>query len=337
MPDSQLYTTARLSPLSLTYYGLCLCNGNYTVKLHFAEILFSDDKSYSSLGKRIFDIYIQGLLYDGTIIAVKQLSSESKQGNREFVNEIGMISALQHPNLVKLYGCCMEGNQLLLVYEYMENNSLAGALFGLEERQLKLDWPTRHHICVGIARGLAYLHEESRGYMAPEYALRGFLTDKADVYSFGIVALEIVSGKSNTKYKQKEDGVYLLDWAYVLQERGSLIELVDPKLGSEFNKEEAIGMITIALLCTNSSSTLRPAMSTVVSMLEGRTDVQTHISEPNLSSDDLDIKDIRSHRQQIHSQEQNLSQSQSISIDRAQTVSSASTSDLYPIIMDSDF
>ena len=134
---------------------------------------------------------------------MKQLSSKSKQGNREFVNEIGMISALQHPHLVKLYGCCIEGNQLLLIYEYMENNSLARALFGpffhfclcallncfcckttrtwicliecflhltfgwyddigSKECQFQLDWPTRHMICVGIARGLAYLHEESR-------------------------------------------------------------------------------------------------------------------------------------------------------------------------------
>jgi serine/threonine protein kinase len=73
---------------------------------------------------------MQGLLSDGTIIAVKQLSSKSKQGNHEFVNEIGMISGLQHPHFVKLYGCCVEGNQLLLVYEYMENNCLARALFG---------------------------------------------------------------------------------------------------------------------------------------------------------------------------------------------------------------
>ena len=72
---------------------------------------------------------MQGQLSDGTLIAVKQLSSKSRQGYREFVNEIGLISALQHPNLVKLYGCCTEGNQLLLVYEYMENNSLAYALF----------------------------------------------------------------------------------------------------------------------------------------------------------------------------------------------------------------
>lgn len=77
---------------------------------------------------------LQGLLLDGTVIAVKQLSQKSKQGNREFVTEIGMISGLQHPNLVKLYGCCIEGNELLLVYEYMENNSLARALFGNSER-----------------------------------------------------------------------------------------------------------------------------------------------------------------------------------------------------------
>ncbi|RWR96265.1 Protein kinase domain-containing protein [Cinnamomum micranthum f. kanehirae] len=391
MPDFDLNTTARLSPLSLTYYGLCLGNGNYIVKLHFAEIVFTDDRTYSSIGKRIFDVYIQGelvlkdfniedeaggthravvknftaivattntleirfywagkgtqsipyrgtygplisaisvdpdftppseggrkisagavigivasvlcviflilgilwwkgclgkksairldlqtasftlrqikaatnnfdvantigeggfepvykygLLFDGTIIAVKQLSSKSKQGTLDFVNEIGMIAALQHLNLVKLYGCCIEGNQLLLVYEYMENNSLAHALFdfGLA----KLDEEENIHISTRIAGTI--------GYMAPEYALRGYLTDKADVYSFGIVALEIVSGKSNTNYRPKAD------CAYVLQERGSLLELVDPKLGSEFNKEEAIGMITIALLRTSTSSTL---------------------------------------------------------------------------------
>lgn len=73
---------------------------------------------------------MQGKLSDGTAVAVKQLSSKSNQGNREFLNEVSMISCLQHPNLVKLYGCCIEGDQLLLIYEYMENNSLACALFG---------------------------------------------------------------------------------------------------------------------------------------------------------------------------------------------------------------
>jgi len=81
-----------------------------------------------SLSKII--LILKGVLSDGIQIAVKQLSAKSKQGNREFVNEIGIISALQHPNLVRLYGCCIEGKQLLLVYECMENNSLAHVLFG---------------------------------------------------------------------------------------------------------------------------------------------------------------------------------------------------------------
>ncbi|XP_028073396.1 probable LRR receptor-like serine/threonine-protein kinase At1g07650 [Camellia sinensis] len=509
--DSELYKTARVSPLSLTYYGLCLGNGNYTVRLHFAEIVYTNDQTFDSLGKRIFDVYIQGklvlkdfnieneaggpgnpivknftaevtshtlkihfywagkgttgipqrgvygplisaisvdpnfkppsehgkkiyvrvvagavvgavfivflvliilwrkgwlggkisadkgttlyriilqtglftlrqikaatmnfdaanrigeggfgsvykgLLSDGTVIAVKQLSAKSKQGNKEFVNEIGMISGLQHPNLVKLYGCCVEGNQLILIYEYMENNCLSRALFGRDAIcKLKLDWPTRQKICLGIARGLAYLHEESRlkivhrdiktsnvlldkefnakisdfglaklyeddnthistrvagtiGYMAPEYAMRGYLTNKADVYSFGVVALEIVSGKSNTNYRPKEEFVYLLDWAYVLQERGSLLELVDPELGSEYSSEEAMVMLNVALLCTNASPTLRPTMSQVVSMLEGRTAVQDLLSDPGFSAINPKFKAIRNHFWQNPSQTQSMS------------------------------
>ena len=84
--------------------------------------------------------FMKGVLPDGTLIAVKQLSSKSRQGNREFLNELGMISALQHPHLVKLHGCCIEGNQLLLAYEYMENNSLARALFGKPYAFLSLDF-----------------------------------------------------------------------------------------------------------------------------------------------------------------------------------------------------
>ena len=142
----------------------------------------------------------------------------------------------------------------------MEKNCLSRILIGRDLNKTKLDWPTREKICLGIAKALAYLHEESRikiihrdikasnvlldkdfnakvsdfglaklieddkthistrvagtiGYMAPEYAMRGYLTDKADVYSFGVVALETVSGKSNTNFRPNEDFVYLLDWA----------------------------------------------------------------------------------------------------------------------------
>jgi serine/threonine protein kinase len=81
-------------------------------------------------------IWFQGKLPNGNEIAVKQLSKKSRQGISEFITEMGTIYALNHPNLVKLMGCCADENQLLLVYEYMENNSLAHALFGKEVSQL---------------------------------------------------------------------------------------------------------------------------------------------------------------------------------------------------------
>ncbi|XP_050882803.1 probable leucine-rich repeat receptor-like serine/threonine-protein kinase At3g14840 isoform X2 [Lathyrus oleraceus] len=539
MEDSELYMSARISPISLTYYGFCLANGSYTVDLHFAEIMFTDHQTYGSLGRRVFDIYIQGkqmqkdfniaqeaggvgkkiikqfkdvvvsnntleirfywagkgtqavpnksvygplisaisvesdsppgristgaivgivvaatiimilvfgilwwkgcfgkknslareleslglqtglftlrqikaatnnfdvsnkigeggfgpvykgCLPNGTLIAVKQLSSKSKQGNREFLNEIGMISALQNPYLVKLYGFCVEGDQLLLIYEYLENNSLARALFGPEKHQIKLDWSTRQKICVGIARGLAYLHEESRlkvvhrdikatnvlldtnldpkisdfglakldeednthistriagtyGYMAPEYAMHGYLTDKADVYSFGIVVLEIVSGKNNTLYRSKEEAFYLLDWAHLLKERGDLMELVDRRLGSDFNKKEAMAVINVALLCTNVTSNLRPSMSSVVSFLEGRNAVPEFVSDSSEVMDGKKLEVMRKYYYQIEenkisSKSETQSQSQSLLSDGPWTASSSSAVDLYPVHLDSSY
>ncbi|XP_018730545.2 probable leucine-rich repeat receptor-like serine/threonine-protein kinase At3g14840 [Eucalyptus grandis] len=538
MNNAQLYMSARSSPLSLTYYGFCLMDGPYNVSLHFAEISFTGDKTYSSLGRRVFNVYIQGklvledfnieshaggvrkaviknfsatvangsldirfywagkgtqniptrgfygplisaisvnpdfktpqepasistgtvvgivaaivfviflilvilwwrgclrredemaqdlkvlalqigsftlrqikaatnnfdsankigeggfgsvykgLLSDGTTIAVKQLSSKSKQGNREFVTEIGLISALQHLHLVKLYGCCIEGNQLLLVYEYMENNSLARALFGPEEFQLKLDWRTRHKICVGIARGLAYLHEESRlkivhrdikatnilldkdfnpkisdfglaklddednthistkiagtyGYMAPEYAMHGYLTDKADIYSFGIVALEVVSGRSNSSSQKNEECFYLLDWVRVLKERGNLIDLVDQRLNCHFDKEEALVLIKVALMCTNATPALRPPMSSVVSMLEGKVTVPVLDSEGAIMTEEK-IEAMRKHfigdKHQVVGE--NITRSMSTDGPWTGTASSASANDLYPILLDTDY
>ncbi|KAK2368146.1 putative leucine-rich repeat receptor serine/threonine-protein kinase [Trifolium repens] len=340
----------------------------------------------NKIGEGGFGPVYKGCLPNGTLIAVKQLSSKSRQGNREFLNEIGMISALQHPYLVKLYGCCVEGDQLLLIYEYLENNSLARALFGPEEHRIRLDWSTRKKICVGIARGLAYLHEESRlkvvhrdikatnvlldtdlnpkisdfglakldeednthistriagtyGYMAPEYAMHGYLTDKADVYSFGIVALEIVCGRTNTIYRSKKEALYLLEWAHTLKEKGDLMELVDRRLGSDFNRKEAMMVINVALLCTNFTSNLRPAMSSVVSMLEGRTVVPEFVPD---SSEVMDEKKMEVMRQYYYGMEEDntsksQTQSQNLSIDGPWTATSSSAVDLYPVQLDSSY
>ncbi|XP_040370086.1 probable LRR receptor-like serine/threonine-protein kinase At1g56130 isoform X3 [Rosa chinensis] len=281
------------------------------------------------LGEGGFGPVYRGTLSDGRVIAVKQLSAASHQGKNQFVTEIATISAVQHNNLVKLYGFCTEGVKRLLVYEYLENNSLDQALFG--ERRLNLDWSTRFNICLGIARGLTYLHEESRvrivhrdvkasnilldtnltpkisdfglaklfdekkthistrvagtiGYLAPEYAMRGHLTEKTDVFAFGVVALEIVSGRPNSDPSLGEEMTYLLEWAWQLHENRRAVELVDSRL-SEFNEEEAQRIIKIGLLCTQTSPMLRPSMSRVVGMLSGDMEVTTVTSKPGYLTD----------------------------------------------------
>ncbi|KAK9949635.1 hypothetical protein M0R45_005152 [Rubus argutus] len=287
-------------------YGIDV--GPLTFNFSELKIATNDFDPANKLGEGGFGPVYRGTLNDGRVVAVKQLSTASRQGKNQFVTEIATISAVQHNNLVKLYGFCTEGIKRLLVYEYLENKSLDQALFG--KRSLNLDWPTRFDICLGIARGLTYLHEESRvrivhrdvkasnilldtnlipkisdfglaklydyekthistrvagtiGYLAPEYAMRGHLTEKTDVFAFGVVALEIVSGRPNSDPSLGEEMTYLLEWAWQLHENKQEGELVDSKL-SEFNEEEAKRIIKIGLLCTQTSLMLRPSILTKV-------------------------------------------------------------------------
>ncbi|OAY48655.1 hypothetical protein MANES_06G174700v8 [Manihot esculenta] len=296
----------------------------YTFSYAELKTATEDFSHANKLGEGGFGPVYKGKLNDERVIAVKQLSVASHQGKSQFVTEIATISAVQHRNLVKLYGCCIEGNKRLLVYEYLENKSLDQALFG--ERNLNLDWLTRYEICLGVARGLAYLHEESRlrivhrdvkssnilldsdlipkisdfglaklyddkkthistrvagtiGYLAPEYAMRGHLTEKADVFAFGVVALEVVSGRPNSDSSLEEEKMYLLEWAWHLHENNREVELADSNL-QEFSEEEVKRLIGVALLCTQTSPTLRPSMSRVVAMLSGDIEVSSEISKP---------------------------------------------------------
>ncbi|KAF0935851.1 hypothetical protein E2562_036370 [Oryza meyeriana var. granulata] len=113
----------------------------------------------NKIGEGGFGSVYKGKLRNGKFVAVKVLSSESKQGVKEFLNELMAISNISHENLVKLYGYCVEGSQRILVYNYLENNSLAQTLLGYGHSNIQFNWATRVNICIGIARGLAYLHD----------------------------------------------------------------------------------------------------------------------------------------------------------------------------------
>ncbi|CAO2823828.1 unnamed protein product [Amaranthus hypochondriacus] len=277
----------------------------------------NDFDASNKIGRGGFGTVYKGILKSGLKVAVKTLSAESKQGLREFLSEINTIANVKHPNLVELIGCCVEGANRTLVYEYVVNNSLDRALIGYTSDRSQLNWEKRSAICLGTARALCFLHEElvphivhrdikasnilldkdfqpkigdfglaklfpddithistriagTTGYLAPEYVVGGHLTMKADVYSFGVLILEIITGQSNSKSNWGGELKLLLEWAWQLYEEGRLSELVDTEMG-EYPKDEVIRFIKVALFCTQANANRRPLMSQVIEMMSTKT------------------------------------------------------------------
>ncbi|WVZ00948.1 hypothetical protein V8G54_027017 [Vigna mungo] len=316
--------------------------GIHNVKLYSYKELrnATDDFSQANkIGEGGFGSVYKGRLKDGKVAAIKVLAAESRQGVKEFLTEINVISEIEHENLVKLYGC---------------------------------------KISIGIARGLAYLHEEVRphivhrdikasnilldkdltpkisdfglaklipanmthvstrvagtiGYLAPEYAIGGKLTRKADVYSFGVLLVEIVSGRSNTNTRLPLEEQFLLERLLILQtwelyERKELVGLVDTSLDGEFDAEQACKFMKIGLLCTQESPKLRPSMSSVVKMLTGKIDVDdSKITKPALISDFMDLKVRRNEESSSYVKNSSTYDTYSSSDNHDTTMSSATT------------
>ncbi|KAI3788526.1 hypothetical protein L2E82_01295 [Cichorium intybus] len=279
-------------------------------KFTYNELKKASRNFSEEIGRGGASIVYKGRLADNRIAAIKRLTNTNHQGEAEFQAEISTIRRLNHMNLIQTWGYCAEGKHRLVVYEYMENGSLAEIL-----EAGKLDWATRFEIAKGIAKGLAYLHEEclewilhcdvkphnilldanynpkvadfglsrlldrsginqwnfsmmrgTRGYMAPEWASNLPITSKVDVFSYGVVILEMITGRSpaikiengesmRALINRMRDGIEELD------------EIVDLSIRDQYNQTVMENLVRIALQCVEEDREARPSMRHVIDML----------------------------------------------------------------------
>ncbi|KAI9198242.1 hypothetical protein LWI28_012301 [Acer negundo] len=218
---------------------------------------FSDDRI---LGEGSFGVVYMGQLDDGGLIAVKRLSPSSLFAEA-LVNEVSTLANLQHKNVIKILGYCIKRDEKMLIYELMSNGSLDNFIF--DDR-------------------ITGTYE----YMSPEYLIHGQLSVKTDVYSFGVLLLEIITGKKNTSFRSMEhEMTTLLEYVWKLWCEGQALDLIDPALkhsGENYNNE-IMRCIHIGLLCIQEDQTDRPTMSSVVVML-----ASDDVKLPELKSSDIE-------------------------------------------------
>ncbi|KAL4626173.1 hypothetical protein ACB092_05G076800 [Castanea dentata] len=306
----------------------------------------SNFSAENKLGEGGFGPVYKGKLPDEKEIAIKRLSRNSRQGLLEFKNEAVLIAKLQHINLVRLLGFCIQEEENILIYEYMPNKSLDFFLFDSTKKYL-LNWKKRFSIIEGIAQGLVYLHKYSRltiihrdlkasnilldkemnpkisdfgmakifglkgseentnrvvgtyGYMSPEYAMNGVVSVKIDVFSFGVLLLEIISGKKNNSCYHSEYPLNLIGYAWQLWNEGKGLELMDPTIQDEsFIPSEVLRCIHVGLLCVQDQATDRPTMLDVVSFLANETIQLSTPKQPaffiNTITKELDVSENKS-------------------------------------------
>ncbi|XP_013595103.1 PREDICTED: cysteine-rich receptor-like protein kinase 11 [Brassica oleracea var. oleracea] len=251
-----------------------------SLQFDFKTIEAATDKFSRSnmLGQGGFGEVFKGILPNGTEVAVKRLSKTSGQcALLEFKNEVLVVAKLQHRNLVRLLGFCLESEEKILVYEFVPNKSLDHLLFDPEKQDADMnpkitDFGKARIISVGQTIENTRIIVGTCGYMSPEYAMHGQFSTKSDVYSFGVLVLEIINGKRNSSFLETEsNSSNLVTYAWRLWRNGSPLELVDPTVRKSCDSSEVTRCIHIALLCVQENPIDRPTLSTIILMLTSNT------------------------------------------------------------------
>nr|GMD49270.1 receptor-like cytosolic serine/threonine-protein kinase RBK1 [Ipomoea batatas] len=267
--------------------------------------------SENMLGKGGHAEVYKGRLGDGQVVAVKRITKEDKNDEDrigDFLSELGIIAHINHPNAAKLIGFSAD-NGLHLVLQYLPHGSLALVLHNETET---LEWKIRFKVAVGVAEGLHYLHcisdfglakwlpekwghhvvspiEGTFGYMAPEYFMHGIVDEKTDVFAFGVLLLELITGRQAVDSSRQS----LAMWAKPLLEQNNIKEIADPRLGDLYNVVEMERSMSVALSCIQHLPNMRPNMKKVVEVLKGENELKVEMRQ-NKSVETLPIEDYTS-------------------------------------------
>ncbi|XP_028779164.1 PTI1-like tyrosine-protein kinase At3g15890 [Neltuma alba] len=287
-------------------------------ELHSATNNFNYD---NKLGEGGFGSVYWGQLWDGSQIAVKRLKVWSNKADMEFAVEVEILARVRHKNLLSLRGYCAEGQERLIVYDYMPNLSLLSHLHGQHSAECLLSWSRRMSIAIGSAEGIAYLHHQATphiihrdikasnvlldadfqaqvadfgfaklipegathvttrvkgtlGYLAPEYAMLGKASESCDVYSFGILLLELATGRKPIEKLSATVKRSITEWALPLVLEKKFSEIVDSRLNGDYLEEELKRVVYAALVCAQNQPEKRPNMLEVVELLKGESKVK---------------------------------------------------------------
>ncbi|XP_024994291.1 receptor protein kinase TMK1-like [Cynara cardunculus var. scolymus] len=314
-PTSETYSHTSSGPSDIHIVEA----GNMVISIQVLKNVTNNFSPDNVLGRGGFGTVYKGELHDGTKIAVKRMESGvmSEKGLDEFKSEIAVLTKVRHRHLVALLGYCLDGNERLLVYEYMPQGTLSRFLFNWQEEGLKpLEWTKRLIIALDVARGVEYLHglaqqsfihrdlkpsnillgDDMRakvadfglvrlapdgkvslvtrlagtfGYLAPEYAVTGRVTTKIDVFSFGVILMELITGRRALDETQQEESVHLVQWFRRMHiNKDTFRKAIDPTL--DLDEEALASVSTVAELaghCCAREPHQRPDMSHAVNVL----------------------------------------------------------------------
>ncbi|KAL1568658.1 mitogen activated protein kinase [Salvia divinorum] len=293
--------------------------GNMVISIQVLRNVTDNFSERNILGKGGFGTVYKGELHDGTKIAVKRMESGviSENGLEEFRSEIAVLTKVRHRHLVALLGYCLDGNERLLVFEYMPQGTLSRFLFSWKDEGLQpLEWMKRLTIALDVARGVEYLHglaqqsfihrdlkpsnillgDDMRakvadfglvrlapdgkasiatklagtfGYLAPEYAVTGRVSTKIDVFSFGVILMEIITGRKALDESFPDDRQHLVPWfRRMLINKDTFRKAIDQTI--EVTEETFGSICTVGELaghCSAREPYQRPDMGHVVNVL----------------------------------------------------------------------